>query len=267
MSPDRMAAAAVTWWLRRVAWMVGRSNRDWLDALLAELDTIPPGCRRLVWALGGLRLSVALAVRSRPRLGWLRHPGRSAALLLGAPLGTVSHRRPGIAGTRQYLIALACACLAGLCVLVLRGLLEDSPYGFNAGRAAPAGLHPDWANPMSLAFDVVVIASAAELLAIGVLTICFLWFPARGGRRPPGPVRTALAASAVPLWVLVAATVFFGVAAHQSAPSLFDQGRAPGLYLTWASWVGLAAVMTIAAAIMTAAAARSGRRSEARPAG
>lgn len=268
MSVDRIATAVARWLLRRIAFLLGGSRREWLDALLAELELVPSGPRRLLWALGGLRLALVLAVRAGSRAAWWRHPGRAVALLLGAPPRAVGPHRPGAAGTRQYLVALACACAAGLCVLVLRGLLEDSPYAFNAGRAAPLGIHPDWANPMSLAFDLVVFASAAELLAVLVLTVCFLRFarPA-GGRRMPGPVRAALVASAVPLWVLVGATLLFGFAAHQSAPTIFDQARAAGVYLTWASWVGLAAAMVAAATIMTVAGARGGRPSEECPAG
>ena len=264
---DRFATGVVCWWLRRVAWMLGRSRREWLDALLAELDTLPPGARRLGWALGGLPLSVVLAMRARSRAAWWRHPGRTVAFLLGAPSETLGQRPSGAAGTRQYLTALACAFAAGLSVLVLRGLLEDSPYAFNAGRAAPPGNNPDWANPLSLAFDLVVLASAAELLAVVALTICFLRFARRGTQRLPGPVRAALLASAVPLWVIVGATLLFGLVAHQTAPAIFDQGRAAGIYLTWVSWVGLAAVMALSAATMTVAAIRRGRRARARPAG
>ncbi len=259
---DRVAIAVTTWVLRGVASLVGRPHREWLDALLAELDTLPRGARRRAWALGGLRLAALLAVRSGTRFAWWRHPARSAALALGAPPQALGARRPGAAGTRQYLTALACACAAGLSVLVLRGLLEDSPYAFNAGQGAPAGVHPDWANPMSLAFDLVVFASAAELLGMLALTVCLLRFASAGRVRIARPVRAALIASAVPLWVLVGATLLFGWAAHQSAPTIFDQGRAGGLYLTWVSWVGLATVLATAAAVMTIAGVGRGRRPE-----
>lgn len=267
MRLDRIATAVATWLLRRTAAMLGGSHREWLDALLAELDNVPGGPRRLVWALGGLRLAAVLAVRSRPRAVWWRHPGRTIALLLGASPRAVGPRGRGVAGTRQYLLALACACAAGLCVLVLRGLLEDSPYAFNAGRLAPAGIHPDWANPMSLAFDLVVFASVAELLAVLALTVCFLRFAKPACGRLRGPVRAALIVSAAPLWVLVGATLLLGFAAHQSAPTVFDHGPAAGVYLTWSSWVGLALVMAASAAIMTVAGARGGRPLEARSAG
>lgn len=264
---DRIATAVARWLLRRIAFLLGGSRREWLDALLAELELVPRGPRRLLWALGGLRLALVLAVRAGSHATWWRHPGRTIALLLGAPTRAVGPRRAGAAGTGEYLIALACAGAAGLCVLVLRGLLEDSPYAFNAGHAAPPGIHPDWANPMSLAFDVVVLASVVELLAVLALTVCFLRFARPADGRMPGAVRAALVASAVPLWVLVGATLLFGFAAHQSAPAVFDQARAAGVYLTWASWVGLAAVMGVSAAIMTVAGARGGRRPEAGPAG
>lgn len=256
MIVDRLGTPVVRWLLRRAAALVGRPHREWLDALVAELDTMPRGVRRLVWALGGLRLAEVLVARSASRARWWRHPGRSLALLLGAPPQAVAHRSRGVAGTRAYLTAVACACVAGLSVLVLRGLLEDSPYAFNAGRTAPPGTHPDWSNPMSLAFDLVVFASAAELLGVLALTICFLRFARAGRPAMAGPVRAALIASSVPLWVLAGATVAFGVAAHRSAPAVFDQLRAAGTYLTWGSWVVLAVVLAASAAIMTVAGVR-----------
>lgn len=259
MTVDRAATVVARGLLRGTASALGPARREWLDALLAELDTVPRGPGRVVWALGGLRLAAVLAVRRGSRTAWWRHPGRSVALLLGAPAGTLGHRRPGAAGTGSYLVAVACAVTAGLSVLVLRGLLEDSPYPFNAGQGAPAGLHPDWGNPMSLAFDVVVLASLAELLGILALTACFLRFTAAGCRRLPRPLRVALLASALPLWVLVGATLLLGFAAARAAPTVFDQARAAGVYLTWTSWVGLAVVMAAAAAGMTVAGTRRRR--------
>ena len=266
MIVDRVATPVVRWLLRRAAALAGMPHREWLDALVAELDSMPRGPRRLVWALSGLRLAEVLVVRSAARARWWRHPARSVELLLGAPPQAVVYRHRRVAGTRAYLTALACACAAGLSVLVLRGLVEDSPYAFNAGRGAPPGTHPDWSNPMSLAFDLVVFASAAELLGMLALTICFLRFARAGRQGMAAPVRAVLIASSIPLWVLVGATLVFGVAAHRSAPTVFDQVPAAGIYLTWASWLGLAAVLAASAAIMTVAGIRGGRGSGVRPA-
>lgn len=248
---DSIAAGSARWLLRSLAAVLGRSRREWVDAMLGELDSVPGRASKVVWALGGVRLTLVLTMRSASR-AWLRHPGRAAALLLGAPPRAVGRRGPATPGTGQYLVGLACACATGLSVLVLRGLLEDSPYAFNAGRGAPAGIHPDWSNPMSLAFDLIVFASAAELLAVAMLTVLFLRSTGKSSR-VPGSVRAALLASAAPLWVVLGATVLFGIAAHRSAPTTFDGGPAAGIYLTWAVWVGLSLVMAASAAFTTAA--------------
>jgi len=150
-------------------------------------------------------------------------------------------------------LALLAAFLAVGAMVALRGLLEDSPYRFNAGVGAPAGIHPDLANPLSLAWDGVVLAWTAELAAVLAAALLFLRLaldPSAGRRWRH--LRSALGAAAALLWLVLLAAVLWGAIAHLGAPALFD--RPPrGEYLTWRSW--LAIVLALTAAALTASGA------------
>lgn len=86
-----------------LAWATGRvdpGRREWIDALGAELDVIDGGGRRLAWALGAVGLALTLRGHSAPGAaehakpwwsGW--NPGRTAALLLGAPPDAIAAQR------------------------------------------------------------------------------------------------------------------------------------------------------------------------------
>ena len=269
-APVDEAAVLSRWLLCWLAARLGGPRRGWMDAVLGELDAVPPGPGQLLSAPGGVRPAVTLRWRTRSRRPWRRHPLRPVALLLGAPPQALGGD-PAHPGTAAYLVGLACAAVSGTAVVVLRGLLEDSPYAFNLGRAAPAGVHPDLGNPMSLAWDLVVLAASAELLTVIALSLGFvrsaLLSPSAGQVRALRRVRAALLVSAFLLWVMLGATLLWGIAAHVGAPALFDRGRVPGLHLTRGPWLGIVAAMAASAAASTeagliAASRRPGRGGE-----
>ncbi|HZU18380.1 MAG TPA: hypothetical protein VFD01_17480 [Candidatus Dormibacteraeota bacterium] len=247
---DRLAGHLARGLLATLAWWVGRPGREWLEAMRRELPELPGGRAQLRWALGGLRAAPALRrMRARrPELGWGRFVVHT---LLGAPRPPeprLPDPRPEPWPARgAFGLALLAAFLAGGAVAALRGLLEDSPYRFNAGVGAPAGIHPDLANPLSLAWDGVVLASTVELAAVLAAALLFLRLALDpSARRRWRHLRTALVAVATLLWLVLSAAVLWGAIAHLSAPALFD--RPPrGEYLTWRSWLAIVLVLTAAA--------------------
>lgn len=257
---DRIASLAAR---ATMTWLAERfegADREWIEALQQELDAIPTGRGQLAWALGGLRFAGGLRWRSRPR-----HPARKlVALALGAPEQALDrpngHDDPANAAIRAFLLVLLSAGFTAAAVLVLFRLLEHSPYAFNLGRDAPAGIHPNFTNLLSLAWDLVVLGSCAEFLSVTAAAVCLVLLAcARAETEPRAASRrlnTALIVAALPLWVVLGATVLLGVIAQHAAPTLFASAQ-DGAYLHRGSWLVVAGIMAASAVLASGATAQS----------
>ena len=256
---DRIASfaarATMTWLGERVE----GADREWIEAMRQELDAIPSGRGQLAWAFGGLRFAAGRRWRSRPR-----HPAqRLVALVLGAPEQALDrpngHDDPGTAAIRAFLLVLLSAAFTAGAVLVLFRLLEDSPYAFNLGRGAPAGIHPDFTNPMSLAWDLVVLGSCAEFLSVAAAAVCLVLLACTRGeteaRAASRRLDTALVVAGSLLWIVVGATVLWGLVARGAAPTIFAAQDV--VYLHLGSWLVLIGIMAASAALASGATAQS----------
>ncbi|MBO0685877.1 MAG: hypothetical protein J2P45_22255 [Candidatus Dormibacteraeota bacterium] len=249
------ARAVLTWLSRRFA---GRA-REWIDGMSQELDAITGGWRQLAWALGGLRFAAVLQWRS-----WPGHPVRKLLmLLLGVPehaFEPPSEDGDHDPGSIAFLLTLLCAACTAGAVLVFFRLLEDSPYSFNLGGSARAGIHPDVTNGLSLAWDLVVLGSLAELCAVIAAGVCFLLLAcAQGKRRARAAARrlsATLSVAAILLWFVLGATSLWGAIAQGTASTLFDSTQG-GAFLNRDSWLITIGIMAASAALASGATARS----------
>ncbi|MBO0746561.1 MAG: hypothetical protein J2P43_16195 [Candidatus Dormibacteraeota bacterium] len=105
----------------------------------------------------------------------------------------------------------------------------------------------------------VVLGSCAEFLSVAAAGICLaLLSSARGEKEARAASRrldTALVVAGSLLWVVVGATVLWGVVAQGAAPTLF--AAQDGVYLHRGSWVVLVGMMTASAAFSSGATAQS----------
>lgn len=157
-SLDRLARATASTLLAVTAMCLsaGRREREWLDALRAELDAIDGGGAQLAWALGGVRFAWALGGRqqmSRAVHRW--GPVIGLSLLVGALAGAA--RTAG----------LPVVALAGLVGLALGVWWAVSPRA--AGRrsepvAGARGSAPRSAGARTMAVPAAIVGG---LLVVG----------------------------------------------------------------------------------------------------
>lgn len=231
----------------------------WLAAMLHELDAVPHGIARLGWALGAVRVLLTVGRTRRPTSP-APQARRLRSFVFRTILGSteVPERLEPLPGSGPVIISWAAAALAGAAVVVLRGSLEDSPYAFNLGAGAPAGIHPDLGDGLSRAWDAIVLGSAAEVCAVATILVLFLRFSMKETpeqqRLACRDLRISLQIGAGLLWLLVLMTSAWGLEAHVSAASLFDHASRSGShYLTWGSWRDLVLILAFAAGLSTLA--------------
>jgi hypothetical protein len=139
----------------------------------------------------------------------------------GVPLVLAAWRRaPAL---RWYLLVpLAAVILAVL----------PAPLGYLLRGAVPT-LNLTFESPVTIAYCVwFVVLAAVSAAALGRVIA--------GGTPGDGLVRCAFVPSALvtlALVLLLAATIFWGVAAHQEYPQLFDQATITSGHMTTASWL------------------------------
>lgn len=127
--------------------------------------------------------------------------------------------------------------------------LEDSPYTFNLGVTAPAGIHPDWGNRLSVCWDGIVIAALVTLLAVVIYLLVLLVSRIRQDTLQPSVFRSALPwawTSLGSLAVILGLMFAWGSFARQDAPSLFEYSGTAVTYLTMSSWSVLVSFLALA---------------------
>jgi hypothetical protein len=138
-------------------------------------------------------------------------------------------------------------------VLYFYRTLEDSPYIFNLGITAPAGIHPDWGNRLSVCWDGIVIAALITLFAVINYLLVLLVSLVRQEDLSPSVFRFAFRFALPWAWlalgsliVILGLMIAWGLLARQDAPMLFEHAGSAVPYLTMSSWRVLVSCLALA---------------------
>lgn len=131
--------------VRRLARGASPGDSEWLHALAAEIDHVPPGAAVLSWALGGVRLALGARVRDAGRHAALLGFAACASLAVAAVDARASSRVPlavlvtglaaGLAFAKPSLGAAIVLAVAPSVPLVALATGFEGPYAIDRGDA------------------------------------------------------------------------------------------------------------------------------------
>jgi hypothetical protein len=132
---DRLTRT-LTGLVRCVARLLDKQRRDWVHALLAEVDDVPGPSARLAWLGGGLWLVVREVVMNRIIQALAFAAGAVGLVWIGWPGASTNSATPV---NRMYVVGIL-VLLAGLPLLVSRYVGPVRP----AGRPGSCGWVATW---------------------------------------------------------------------------------------------------------------------------